>query len=158
MVFEHLITMWWMGTSIHTHTITIRRLFPDLRDLAETLVNVSVPTMQLLHYGWGCRKFLAASQVLHSVTYIRCLITFSCGGRAYGCTHTIVITSLFPDLRELLAETLIDVSMPTMSLYNGWGCRTFQTASYIIHIIYKVFEHLLADGCTLTPLSSQSFS
>ena len=35
---------------------------------------------------------------------------------------------------ELLAESLGDVSVQTMPLCNGWGCRTFQTASHI-HVI-----------------------
>jgi hypothetical protein len=35
---------------------------------------------------------------------------------------------------ELLAESLGDVSVQTMPLCNGGGCRTFQTASHI-HVI-----------------------
>ena len=55
-------------------------------------------------------------------------------------THTITTTNLAPDLGELV-WILGDVRVQTMPLRYGWGCRTFQTASYIqpIHIIYDVW-------------------
>ena len=50
MVFEHLL-LWWMGIWMHTHTIAIIiSLFPDLRELDETLRDGSLQTM-LVHYG-----------------------------------------------------------------------------------------------------------
>ena len=45
-------------------------------------------------------------------------------------THTVTTTDVSPDLREL-AEVLGDVSVQTMPMHYGWGCRTFQTASNI---------------------------
>ena len=45
-------------------------------------------------------------------------------------THSIIITDVSPDLGEA-AEILGDVSVQTMPLRKGWGCRTFQTASHI---------------------------
>jgi len=94
--------------------------FPDWRQLAEThLGDVSVPTMPL--HGWGCKTLQAASHI--SIIICKCLSTFSCGGWAYGCTLTQLISShtYFPDLQEL-AETMGDVSVPTMPLQYGWGC------------------------------------
>ncbi len=49
-------------------------------------------------------------------------------------THIITIIDTSPDLWEL-GEILPDASVQTMQLCFGWGCRTFQTASYI-HVIH----------------------
>jgi hypothetical protein len=47
--------------------------------------------------------------------------------------HSVTTTDISPDLGEL-AKSLGDVSVQTIPLRNGWGCRTFQTA-YYIHVI-----------------------
>jgi len=60
-----------------------------------------------------------------------------------------------------LAEILDDVSVEMIPLRYGWGCRTFQTASHIYVIHIRCLNTLnscgWAYGCTLTPLSPQSF-
>ncbi len=48
--------------------------------------------------------------------------------------HTITTTDASPDLGKL-AEILPNASVQTMPLHFDWGCRTFQTASWI-HVIY----------------------
>ncbi len=50
-------------------------------------------------------------------------------------THTFITTDASPDLGKL-SEFLPNASVQTMPLCFGWGCRTFQTASFIpvIHI------------------------
>ncbi len=45
-VFEHLLRLW-MGTWLHTHTITTADAFTDLGKLAEILPDTSVQTMPL---------------------------------------------------------------------------------------------------------------
>ncbi len=79
-VFEHLLRFW-MGIWLHTHTITITDVSPDLWELAEILPDASVQTMPL-HFGWGCRTFQTAS---HS---------------AYGFTLTPLPPQTFPQIFE----------------------------------------------------------
>ena len=45
--------------------------------------------------------------------------------------HSVTTTDVSPDLGEFLAESLGDERVQTIPLCNGWGCRTFQTASDI---------------------------
>ena len=47
--------------------------------------------------------------------------------------HSVTTTDVSPDLGEL-AKSIGDVSVQTIPLRNGLGCRTFQTA-YHIHVI-----------------------
>ncbi len=54
-VFGRLLRLW-MGTWLHTHTVTTTDASPDLGKLAEILPNASVQTMPL-HFDWGCRTF-----------------------------------------------------------------------------------------------------
>ncbi len=63
--FEHLLRLW-MGTWLHTHTITTTDASSDLGKLAEILPDASVQTMPL-RFGWGCITFQSAShvQVIH---------------------------------------------------------------------------------------------
>ncbi len=51
-------------------------------------------------------------------------------------TYSVTITDISPDLGEELAEGWSPRwwSVQTIPLCNGWGCRTFQTASHI-HVI-----------------------
>jgi hypothetical protein len=60
-VFEHLLRLW-MGIWLHTHTITITDISPDLWGLAEILPDASVQTMPLC-FGWGCRTIQTATHV-----------------------------------------------------------------------------------------------
>ncbi len=60
-VCEHHLRLW-MGTWLHTHTITTIDISPDLWELAEILPNASEQTMPLC-FGWGCRTFQTASHV-----------------------------------------------------------------------------------------------
>ena len=111
-LFKHL-QLLWMGTWIHTHTITTTDLFPDLRELAEILGDVIVQTMPL-HYGWGFRTFQTAShiQVIH-IWGVWAPSTIVNG--IWLHTHTVITTDIFPDLGEL-AEILGDVSVQTTPL------------------------------------------
>ena len=79
-------------------------------------------------------------------------------------THTITTTYIFLDLRELANILGVggDVNEQTMLLYNGWGCRPFQTVSHInvIHTfgVSSTFNWCgWANNCTLTPLPPQTF-
>ncbi len=60
-LFEHLHRLW-MGTWLHTHTITTTDASPDLERLVEILPIAYRQTMPL-HFGWGCRTFQTASHV-----------------------------------------------------------------------------------------------
>jgi len=57
------------------------------------------------------------------------------GHMAAQHTHTSTTTDISPDLGELCQILLADVSVQTMMLCNGFGCRIFQTASHI-HAIH----------------------
>jgi hypothetical protein len=107
--------------------------FPGLGELAEAeiLGDASLQTMPL-RSGWGCRTFQTASQI--HVIQIWCVWAPSTVVYRHMAAHSLrYYHRRFPRLGEL-AESLGDVSVQTVPLRNGWGCRTFQTA-YHIHVI-----------------------
>ncbi len=59
-VFDQLL-LWWMGIWMHTHTINVTYVAPDLREFNEVLGEVCVQMMPL-HYVWGCLPFQTAFQ------------------------------------------------------------------------------------------------
>jgi hypothetical protein len=55
--------------------------------------------------------------------------------------HSVTTTDVSIDLGEL-AESLGDVSVQTIPIRNGQGCRTFQMHITSMSYLYEIFEHL----------------
>jgi hypothetical protein len=108
------------------------RRSPGLGELAEILGDVNVQTKPLRH-GWDCRTFQTASHIL--VIQIWGVWAPSTVVYRHMAAHSLrYYHRRCPRYGESLAESLGDVSVQTVPLRNGWGCRTFQTA-YHIHVI-----------------------
>ena len=150
-MFEHL-DLLWMDIWLHNCTVTTTDVSPHLGELAEILSDVSVQTMPLQN-GWGCRTFQTASHT--HVFSIKCLSNFNCCRWAYGCTLTHYHHRCVPRFGRV-GWILSDEGVETISLQNGWGARTFQTASNIHVIHMKCLSTLNCCawpyGCKLTPL------
>ena len=107
-VFEHLqlvcIDIW-----LHTHSVIITDVSPDLGKLAKILGDASVQTIPepfKLH-----PTFMSYKYEVFEHLQLLCI-------DIWLHTHSVIITDVSPDLGEL-AESLGDASVQTMPLRNG---------------------------------------
>jgi hypothetical protein len=138
--YIHVIPIWgvWAPSTVgdgHMDAHSLRyhhRCSPDLGELAEVLGDVSVQTMPLCN-DWGCKTFQTESYI--QVILIWSVWSPSTVEDGHMDAHSIRYHHRrSPDLGELAESLLGDVSVQTMPLRYGWGCRTFQPASHI-HVI-----------------------
>jgi hypothetical protein len=93
-VFEHFLRLW-MGTWLHTLTVTTTDASPDLGKLSEILPDASVQTMPL-RFDLGCRTFQTDPCPGHTyMRYFECLLKLWMG--IWLHTHTDTTTDASPD-------------------------------------------------------------
>ncbi len=126
-VFENL-QLLWVGIWLPTHTITTTDISPDLGELAEIQVDVSVETTQL-RYGWGCRTFQTASYI--HVIHTSCLWTPSTAVDGYMDAHSHCYHHKHFPRFESVGWNPRWCKWRNHALHHGWGCRTFQTVPHI---------------------------
>ena len=82
--------------------------------------------------GWGCRTFHTASRI--HVIQIWGVWSHSTVVNEHMAAHSLHYNHIhFPRFGRVSRKSMC-ASVQNMPLHNGWGCRTFQTASHI-HVI-----------------------